>query len=422
MVDGQPEPETRALGAVEGRSAPTAAVLRGKVRLQDLNVGGQPVLVRADLNVPVEDGEVTDATRIEGTLPTLRHLLRGGARVVLMSHRGRPGGRRRPELSMAPVAVALSRRLQASVVAVEECIGDGVGRAIERLSDGDVLLLENLRFHPGETANDNEFAAALAAHAPIYVNDAFGASHRAHASIAGVPERCEVAAVGDLLYREVTTLSRVLVQPTAPFVLVLGGAKVTDKVGLVGNLLPLVDRIVIGGAMANAFLVAEGRDLGGSYAPEESISGAAEIVERARDSGVELVLPHDFVVASSRDRGDEARITEYVGAEEMALDIGPKSRERFGAALVGARTVVWNGPMGVFETEAFAGGTRTVAAAIADLGSEAFTVLGGGDTAAAASMTGITHQVSHISTGGGAVLELLGGAILPGVSVLSDRG
>ena len=422
MSAGDGARERRRVGtAAEGRAAPSAAVLRTKLRLQDLDHGGRTVLVRADFNVPVEGGIVTDDTRIMGTLPTLRYLQRAGARVVVMSHRGRPKGQRIAELSLHPIAGVLAERLDTHVEFVSDCVGPSVQAAVDDLEPGGILLLENLRFHAGETTNDATFAAALAKLADAYVNDAFGASHREHASIAGVPSAAPRAAAGDLLHREVNMLSRVLVQPEAPFALILGGAKVSDKVAVIGNLLPLIDRLLIGGAMANAFLAAQGREIGGSLAPREAISQAAELLTAAATADVEVVLPVDLVAAPAIDRPDRAHVVIEVPADEMALDLGPETRGRFAAALAGARTVVWNGPMGVFETPEFAQGTRSMAESIAALCPPAFTVIGGGDTAAAAAKFSISSRVSHVSTGGGASLDLLAGRILPGVSALTDR-
>ena len=405
----------------EGRAAPTAAVLRTKLRLQDLDHDGRTVLVRADFNAPVAGGVVTDDTRIMGTVPTLRYLQRAGARVVVMSHLGRPKGQRIAELSLYPIAGLLAERLGAHVEFVSDCVGPSVQAAVDDLKPGGVLMLENLRFHAGERANDATFAAALADLADDYVNDAFGASHRDHASIASVPSVAFRAAAGDLLHREVNMLSRVLVQPEAPFALVLGGAKVSDKVAVIGNLLPLIDRMLIGGAIANAFLAAQGREIGRSLAPQDAISQAAELLVAAATADVEVVLPDDLVVAPAIDRPDRAHVVIEVPADEMALDLGPETRGRFAAALAGARTVVWNGPMGVFETPEFAAGTRSMAESIAALSPPAFTVIGGGDTAAAAETFSISSRVSHVSTGGGASLDLLAGHILPGVSALTDR-
>jgi phosphoglycerate kinase len=321
---------------------------------------------------------------------------------------------------MRPVADALAERLSVPVLLAPDCVGAEVERMAEALPGGTILLLENLRFHAGEKANDPKFAMALSRLGELYVNDAFGVSHRAHASVAGVTEHI-TAVAGDLLQREVGMLSRVLVQPASPFLLVLGGAKVADKVGVIANLLPLVDQIAIGGAMANAFLAATGRQIGNSLAPDGAIEQARGLLRDAKAAGVEVLLPKDLVCAPGIDRPDAARVVYEVAADEMALDIGPESRRAFVSVIAQAQTVVWNGPMGVFETPEFGEGTRAIAEAIADLPDAAFSVVGGGDTAAAAAVAGITDRVSHVSTGGGASLDLLSGQILPGVASLTDK-
>lgn len=389
--------------------------------LGDVEVAGLRVLVRADFNVPVVDGEVTDDTRIVGTLPTLRRLLAAGARVLVMSHRGRPGGEADASFSMAPVAASLAAHLGQEVELAPDCVGERTRALAEAVQPGGVLLLENLRFHPEETSNELAFATELAELADVYVNDAFGVSHRAHASVDAVAGIVPVAVAGELLQREVTMLSRALLEPAKPFLLILGGAKVSDKVALISNVLPLVDQIMIGGAMANAFLAARGVEIGGSLAPADAIDEARTVIGQAESAGVELLLPVDLVAAPALDAPEAAHVVSAVAAEEMALDIGPQTQERFAAAVAAARTVVWNGPMGVFEMPEFAAGTRAVATAVAALGEDAFTVIGGGDTAAAAAQFGISGAVTHVSTGGGASLDLLSGAVLPGVAALTDR-
>ncbi|NKB90245.1 MAG: phosphoglycerate kinase [Acidobacteria bacterium] len=389
--------------------------------LDDLPIENRAVLVRVDFNVPVADGRVADDTRIRAALPTIRRLREADARLVLMSHRGRPGGAPDPEFSMAPVAKRLGELLDVDVRLAPDCVGSDVREAVTQLQAGDVLLLENLRYHAGETANDPGFAAELAEIADAYVSDAFGVAHRAHASVVGVAGIVPGAAAGELLRREVETLSQALVDPPKPFVLILGGAKVADKVALIANVLPLVDRIVIGGAMANAFLAAQGRAIGGSLAPAEAIEQAGGLLVAAEKAGVEMVLPDDLIAAPAIDDPANAHVVREVAPDEMALDIGPDSCARFAEAIGDAQTVVWNGPMGVFETPGFDAGTRAVAAAVAKLENTAFTVIGGGDTAAAAVLFGIAERVSHVSTGGGASLDLLSGAVLPGVEALTDR-
>jgi 3-phosphoglycerate kinase len=407
---------------VSSTSSGSAAVLAHKLRLDDLEVSGRRVLVRADLNLPVEDGEVTDSTRLDATLPTLQALLAAGAGLIVMSHRGRPKGRRDPALGMAPVAVALRAALDREVVMLPDCVGDEVEAAASSLRPGEVALLENLRFHPGETANDPRFADRLAALADLYVDDAFGAAHRSHASITGVPARVEAAAAGKLLILEVEMLSRCLQDPEKPFVLVAGGAKVSDKLDAVAHLMPLVDRLIIGGAMANAVLAAQGQATGRSRIEEGSQELARDLMRRASEQDVDVLLPDDFVVADGLDEPESAAVTAEIPAGAMALDIGPRSAERFAGALADARTVLWNGPMGVFELQRFAAGTERVGRAIAALRERgALTIVGGGDTAAAVAGAGLAAEMSHVSTGGGAALELLTGAVLPGIEALTDR-
>jgi phosphoglycerate kinase len=414
--------ETKKAARGEAMRSASAEALAGKLRLDDLDVDGRRVLVRADLNLPVQEGVVTDDTRLVATLPTLRALLDAGAVPVVMSHRGRPGGKPDEALTMAPVADALGGALEREVASLPDCIGDEVEAAVGKLQPGEVALLENLRFHAGETSNDESFARRLAALADLYVNDAFGAAHRAHASTAGVTRFVQQAAAGRLLELEVDMLSRCLDEPDKPFVLVAGGAKVSDKLDAVGNLMPLVDRLLIGGAMANSVLACRGFDMGRSRIEEGSLELAAGLLERAEESGVQVLLPDDFVVAPDFDGVDEARVVDSVPADQMALDIGPQSARRFAAALADAATVLWNGPMGVFEVERLAAGTRVVGEAIAAVKARGgLSIIGGGDTAAATAQLGLSDSMSHVSTGGGASLDLLSGVVLPGIAALSDR-
>ena len=399
----------------------SAEALAGKLALDDLAPQGRRVLLRADLNLPVRDGVVTDTTRLTALLPSLRALLDAGAAVVVMSHRGRPKGERLQELSMAPVAEAMGAVLGHDVALLADCVGDEVEAAVGALGPGEVALLENLRYHPGETANDAEFARRLAGLADLYV-DAFGAAHRAHASIAGVPLLVEAAAAGRLLELEVQMLSRCLDDPAKPFVLVAGGAKVSDKLDALANLMPLVDCLIIGGAMANAVLTCKGIDMGSSRIEEGSTELAADLLERAARHGVEVLLPDDFVVASDPDAAGSASVVGSVPAMAMALDIGPQSAERFAATIGEAQTVVWNGPMGVFEVKELAVGTRRVGVAIGEVAGRGGTsVVGGGDTVAAVAAAGLSGSMSHVSTGGGASLDVLSGAVLPGIAALTDR-
>ncbi|HSJ45276.1 MAG TPA: phosphoglycerate kinase [Euzebyales bacterium] len=383
--------------------------------LDGLDAAGRRVLVRADLNVPLENGRVTDDLRLEASLPTIHTLRDAGARVVLMSHLGRPKGEVREDLRLAPVAARLGELLGAPVTAASDITGDDAHRVVAGLADGDVGVLENLRFDPGETANDPGFAAALAELGDAYVDDAFGAVHRAHASVVGVPLILQPAVAGHLLQTEVEILSRLLHEPEAPFVAILGGVKVSDKLGVIDNLLERVDHLLIGGAMCFTFLKASGADVGASRVEEEQLDTVAGLVEQAGDR---LHLPVDIVAAAAFEADAEHRTVEADDIPDgwMGLDIGPRTVEAFAGVIATARTVVWNGPMGVFEWEAFAAGTRGIADAVAAC--DGFTVIGGGDSAAAVRSMGHADHVSHISTGGGASLEFLEGVDLPGIAAL----
>jgi len=389
--------------------------------LDDLEVAGRRVLVRVDLNVPLADGAVADDLRIEESLPTIRRLQQAGARVVLMSHLGRPKGAVVEELRLAPVAARLSELLGAEVRAAGDVIGADACEQVVALGDGDVVLLENLRFEPGEEANDPEFAAALANLGEAYVDDAFGAAHRAHASVVGVPERHRDVAAGDLMTKELEVLGRLLEQPPRPFVAILGGAKVSDKLGVIDNLLERVDALLIGGAMCFTFLAAQGLDVGTSKVEADRVEGVRGLLERAEQRGVELLVPRDVVVAEAfaEDAAHETVPADAIPAGRMGLDIGPETVAAFAGVIAGAGAVLWNGPMGVFEWPAFAAGTTGVARAVA--ANDGFTVIGGGDSAAAIRQLGLEHQVTHVSTGGGASLELLEGVELPGVAALRRR-
>jgi phosphoglycerate kinase len=386
--------------------------------LDDLDPGGLRVLVRADLNVPLEGGRVTDDLRVEASLPTIRRLSDAGARVVVMSHLGRPKGRVQDEYRMAPVARRLGELLGRPVAAASDITGDDAHRVVDGLAAGEVALLENLRFDPGETSNDPAFAQALAALGDAYVNDAFGAAHRAHASVVGVPEILQPAVAGELLEREITTLSRLLDASLQPFVAILGGAKVSDKLGVIDNLLQRVDHLLIGGAMCYTFLRARGVDVGGSRVEEDQLDTVAGLIDQA---GERLHLPVDVIAAAAFDAAAEHRTvaTGEIPAGWMGLDIGPRTVEQFAAVIRTARMLLWNGPMGVFEWDAFAAGTRGVAEAVAAC--DGFTVIGGGDSAAAIRSMGFADRVSHVSTGGGASLEFLEGIELPGVAALRRK-
>jgi phosphoglycerate kinase len=393
-------------------------LLEGVRTLDDLEVRpGLRVLVRADLNVPLRDGQVTDDLRVRSSVPTLRRLLDGGARVVVASHLGRPEGSPDPASSMAPVGALLAELLGSPVVVAEDVVGDDARAKAAALEDGQVLLLENLRWDAGETSNDDAFADALASFADVYVDDAFGAAHRAHASISGVPARIPGYA-GLLLARELEVLGGLQAAPASPYVAVLGGAKVSDKLLVLEQLLQRVDAIAVGGAMAFTFLVAEGFEVGSSRVEEDQVVTVRALVARARERGVDVLLPTDVVVASAF--AEDATATRVpvaaIPADQMGLDIGPDTAEAYASVIRGAGSVFWNGPMGVFEWEAFAEGTRTVAEAVAS--SSGFTIVGGGDSAAAIRSFGLDGSVDHVSTGGGASLELLEGKTLPGVSAL----
>lgn len=388
-----------------------------KKTVRDIDVAGKRVLVRVDFNVPLEKGQVTDDTRIRAAIPTIRYLMDHGARVILMSHLGRPKGGPSDDLRLEPVARRLSELLGKEVRYVRDCIGPEVEAAVQALGEGEVLLLENLRFHPEEEKNDPAFAAQLAKLGDVYVNDAFGAAHRAHASTAGIAQYLPAVA-GFLMEKELTFLGKALEAPERPFVTILGGAKISDKIGVIRNLLSRVDRLLIGGGMANTFLKAQGYEMGDSLVEMESLDTARELLQAAGDK---LRLPVDVVIADRFDNDAERRVVKVdaVPAGWRVLDIGPETVEAFRAELANAKTVVWNGPMGVFEFPNFAAGTFAIAETLASL--PATTIVGGGDSVAAVQKAGVAYQITHISTGGGASLEFLEGRTLPGVAVLLDR-
>jgi phosphoglycerate kinase len=392
-----------------------------KKTIRDIDPAGKKVLVRVDYNVPMDGaGNITDDTRVRATLPTLRHLLDKGAAIILASHLGRPKGGPAPEFSLAPVARHLSALLGREVLFAADCVGPAAEAAAGALRPGQVLMLENLRFHKEEEKNDAEFARELASLADTYVNDAFGVSHRAHASVEGITKYLPAAA-GFLLEKEIDFLGRAVGQPPHPYVAIIGGAKVSDKIGVIANLLTKVDTLIIGGGMANTFLAAKGYATGKSLVEADKIDLAASLVKDAAARKVELLLPVDVVVADrfAADAAAKTVAADAIPADWMALDIGPASGAAFAAALTGAKLIVWNGPMGVFEMDAFAKGTFAVAAAVATSG--AMSVIGGGDSVAAIEKAGLQDKISHISTGGGASLEFLEGKVLPGVAALSDK-
>ncbi len=392
-----------------------------KKSVRDIDVAGKTVLVRVDFNVPLEGGKVADDTRIVASLPTINYLLEQGAKVVLCSHLGRPKGKVVPEMSLRPAAERLGELIEAKVIMAEDCVGEPAQKAVQEANFGEVVVLENTRFHPEEEANDPEFSKQLASLADVFVNDAFGSCHRAHASTVGVTQYLP-AVSGFLVEKELQVLSEALENPKRPFVAILGGAKVSDKLGVIENLLPKVDKLIIGGGMAYTFLKAQGYAIGDSLLDEEKIDDCARLINEAKEKGTELLLPSDILAASAfREDAETKVVTVEEGVPEgwQGLDIGPDTAGRFVAALEGAGTIIWNGPMGVFEMEPFAGGTRAIAEAMAQ--SSAVTIVGGGDSASAVRQMGFADAMTHICTGGGASLEFLEGKELPGVAALEDK-
>jgi phosphoglycerate kinase len=399
-------------------------VVYRKKGLQDIEPTGRRVLVRVDFNVPLKEGEVSDDTRIIAALPTIRYLLQKKARLILTSHLGRPKSGPEPQFSLRPVARRLERLLRMPIAFAPDCVGEEAERLALALKDAEVLLLENLRFHKEEEANDPAFAKRLAALGEMYVNDAFGTAHRAHASTEGVTHFLRPAVAGFLMHQELEYLGRALDHPERPFVSILGGAKMSGKIDVMKVLIEKVDRLLIGGAMMFTFFRAQGRATGKSLVEPDRVEMAKALLEQARARGVDLVLPVDCVASTTPDGLSPSRVVaiDALAADEMGVDIGPETLTLFSTRLRDAKTILWNGPMGIFEVPAFAAGTLGIARAMADTGAHgAVTVVGGGDSVAAVQESGLAGRFTHLSTGGGASLEFLEGKVLPGVAALDDR-
>lgn len=394
-----------------------------KKTIEDINVRGKKCLVRCDFNVPLKDSKITDENRLVGAMPTIKYLIENGAKVILCSHLGKPKGEPKPELSLAPVATRLSEMLGQEVVFAADAnvVGENAKKAVAEMKDGDVVLLENTRYRKEETKNEEGYSKELASLAEIFVNDAFGTAHRAHCSTVGAGQFLEERVCGYLIQKELDFLGSAVENPVRPFLAILGGAKVSDKLGVINNLLEKVDTLIIGGGMAYTFIKALGHEIGTSLLEEDKVAYAKEMMDKAKAKGVNLLLPVDFVYADRFAEDAQPHITEGrdIPADCMGLDIGPKTRELFANAIRESKTIVWNGPMGVFEFENFANGTKAIAQAMADV--DATTIIGGGDSAAAVNQMGFGDKMSHISTGGGASLEFLEGKELPGIVALDDK-
>jgi phosphoglycerate kinase len=406
----------------QGASAFLIRRLRmNKKTLKDVDVQGKRVFCRVDFNVPMQDGKITDETRIRAALPTIQYLIDQGAKVILASHFGRPKGKVVEEMRLTPVGVRLSELLGKNVQKADEAYGDSVKSIIETMNEGDVLLLENVRFYPGEEKNDPELAKSFAELADVYVNDAFGAAHRAHASTEGIAHHLP-AVSGLLMEKELDVLGKALSNPERPFTAIIGGAKVKDKIGVIENLLDKVDNLIIGGGLAYTFIKAQGHEIGKSLLEADKLDLANSFIEKAKEKGVNFYMPVDAIVADdfSADANSKEVAIEEIPADWEALDIGPKTREIYRDVIQKSKLVIWNGPMGVFEIDKFAGGTKAVAQALAEA-EGTYSVIGGGDSAAAVEKFNLAEKMSHISTGGGASLEFMEGKELPGVVALNDK-
>ena len=393
-----------------------------KLTIRDVNIRNKRVFIRVDFNVPLNSElNITDDTRIRSALPTINYAIDEGAKIILASHLGRPKGKKNPALTLATVVKRLQRLLNKDVIFLDDCLGAGVEKVINNMESGDVVLLENLRFYPGEEGQDDEFAKKLAALADVYVNDAFGTSHRSHASVVGITKYVRPAVAGFLVKKEIEYVDGVMANPTRPFVSILGGAKVSGKLGMIKNLGKKVDKVIVGGGMAFTFLKAMGYEVGNSLVEPDMLDISIEIYNSARQNGIKFYLPVDCVVAPDMEPGAETMIVpvQEIPRDWKALDIGPASVKLFTEAIANARTILWNGPMGVFEVDAFSRGTFAVAHAVAE--AYALTIVGGGDTANAVDKAGESENMSFISTGGGAVLQMLEGKPLPGIMALDDK-
>jgi len=395
-----------------------------KLTLRDVEISQKKILMRADFNVPVENGKISDDNRIIQALPTINYIVEQGGLLIITSHLGRPGGRRREEYSLKPVSEYLQTIVDGKVYFAGDCIGREASSVIEKADFGDIVMLENVRFHSGERDNDENFCKQLAAHGELFVNDAFGSSHRNHASVSGVTRFLQPAVSGFLVEKEIKYLGAVVRNPTRPYIAIMGGAKVSDKIGVIDHLIGEVDTLIIGGGMTYTFYKAKGLPVGDSLLEDNKVELAGRLIKKAEANGVNLILPIDSVVAKEFNNNAEYKVVDEDGIEEgwMALDIGPQSAISYGNMIKNAKTVVWNGPMGVFEMDNFADGTFAVAEALAEATRfGATTIVGGGDSAAAIRKAGLDHKVSHVSTGGGASLQFLEGKELPGISALNEK-
>jgi phosphoglycerate kinase len=391
-----------------------------KKTMKDVDVKGKRVFVRVDFNVPMEDGNITDDTRIRAAIPTIQDLVTRGAKVILASHLGRPKGEVKEEFRLSAVGKRLAELMNQQVTKLDESIGETVESTIEKMQDGDIVLLENVRFHKGEEKNDEELAKSFAKLADLYVNDAFGAAHRAHASTEGIAKHIP-AVSGLLMEKELDVLGKALSNPERPFTAIIGGAKVKDKIGVIENLLDIVDHLIIGGGLSFTFIKAQGHSIGKSLLEEDKIELARGFIEKAKEKGVQLHMPIDAVVANQFSKDAETKVVDIDNIPEdwMGLDIGPKTAEKYSEVIKQSKLIIWNGPMGVFEMEKFENGTKTVANAMAE--TEGYTIIGGGDSAAAVEKFEVAQEMNHISTGGGASLELMEGKQLPGIVALNDK-